>query len=123
MGFIIKRLYEIFKMNKPRLKIIMEPEAKELQKIEKDKELPTKKPITSLLGAVSAVQKPNPITKNVTAMLIAKFITNKFHCMRNRRTTYPHQNVDDGTLDSIILLFYAIPAFSRNPLLLLIRYF
>jgi hypothetical protein len=43
--------------------------------------------------------------------------------LKSRRATYHYQDTEDGSLDNMIAFFYCVPAFSRNPLLLLIRYF
>lgn len=42
--------------------------------------------------------------------------------LKMRRITYPHQDVEDGSLDGTATFLYILPAFSRNPLLMLVRY-
>ena len=69
-------------------------------------------------------QNPTPLDVSISSINQPTepiIVFDNLRCLRVRRATYPHQDMEDGSLNGIVTFFYIIPAFSRNPLLMLVR--
>lgn len=80
-----------------------------------------------MMHVESSVPKDSPRPDHESKLMqnLTKIFANKaqeaVQNIKSRRARYFYQNQDDGQINPSITLFYCIPAFSRNPLLLLIR--